>query len=41
VKNRYQIREEDLPLVQLFVDGKLDATINNISKEGLNGLLKY
>ncbi len=41
VKNRYQIREEDMPLVQLFVDGKLDATINNISKESLNGLLQY
>ena len=40
VKNRYQIKEEDLPLVQLFVDGKVDTTLNTISKTSLRGLLK-
>jgi len=38
VKNRYQIKEEDLPLVQLFVNGKVTKTIDKISKENLRNL---
>ncbi len=40
VKTRYQISEESLPLIQLFVDGKVTATINEISEESLKELLK-
>lgn len=39
VKNRYQIKEEELPLVQLFVKGEVLKTIRSINKENLNTLL--
>ena len=39
VKTRYQIKEEELPLVQLFVNGEVTAAINQINIENLKALL--
>lgn len=39
VRSRYQIKEEELPLVYLFIDGQLQKTIKKIDDESLQDLL--
>jgi thioredoxin reductase (NADPH) len=39
VKTRYHIKEEELPLVQIFVNGEVTAAISEINIENLKALL--